>query len=95
MWHTQWDSWLREGRACLPREPYPESPLSAPAAPIRPGDGSPDREREILSGSVRTAFRRAHRDARKRQSLQSVKAQNAVLALDTFGGRPSQLANPS
>ena len=57
------------------------------------GDGSPDREREIVSVSVRTALRRAVGRAQTPQLTQR-KRNNAVLALDTCGGRPSQLANP-
>jgi hypothetical protein len=60
VWRTQWTRWLREGRACLPREPYPRR-ARRPPRPHRfeRGDGSPGREREILSVSVRTALRRA------------------------------------
>jgi hypothetical protein len=86
--------WLREGRACLPREPYPREPV------VRPGrtDSTGGTGHRIVSArsfpsasGLRCA---AHCDARKRQSSQSVKEEERRACARYFRWPPFPAGQP-
>jgi hypothetical protein len=86
--------WLREGRACLPREPYRREPVVRPGRTDSTG-GTGHRIVSARSAPSASGLRSAARwDARKRQSSQSVNEEERRACARYFRWPPFPAGQP-